>query len=239
LYYNDKLISSRHSDDGEGTREINFKESNLPEGVYKIELRANDDIITKKISTAQSKISFLNKIWLADEGKSLSLFTDSQFVNAQTTNPASLQTLRIGDKEINIDKTYKQFSQQIGGDIKEIKIEKGDIIISGNGVFAFNQENLFNPNFKKVDESFSSQAEGTNYILARYKIPAEGEDGWREASAEFDLSNAYREWNKNSFIISVPGLRADDEIKDSLEIKEIKIELAGRTFLEKLKEVFK
>jgi len=240
LYYSDQLIASRHLPDGEGTREINFKESNLPEGVYKIELRADDDIITKKISTAQNKISFLNKIWLASEAdENISLITDSQFINAQTINPKSLQVVRAGDKELDVNETYKQFSLSAGASEKEIKAEKGDIIISGNGVFAFGQENFFNPNFKRVDEGFSLQAEGTNYILAKYAKPLDKGNGWEEASAEFDLSNAYREFNKNSFIISVPGLKADDDRQDDLEIKEIKIELAGKTLLEKLKEIFK
>jgi len=248
LYYNDKLIASRHLDDdgiktdngetGEA-RELNFKENNLPEGVYKIELRANDDIITKKIATSQSKVSFLNRIWLANENdKDISLFTDSQLINAQTINPGSLQTIKAGDKELKISSTYRQFSRMMENKVSEIKIAKGDIILSGSGVFSFNSENLLDPNFKKVDESFSANPVGINYILAKYKIPEE-KDGWKVGEAEFDLNNAYREWNKNSFIISIPGLKADDEIKDNIIIKNIEIELEGKTLREKLKEIFK
>ena len=245
LYYDDKLIASRHLDDdgiktdngetGEA-RNLDFKEAGLPEGVYKIELRANDDIVTKKIITGQSKIAFLNKIWLADENdKDISLYTDSQIINAQTINPASLQTIKAGDKELEISSTYRQFSQLLENKGSEIKIARGDIILAGNGVFSFNPENLLDPNFKKVDESFSARAEGINYILASYRIPEE-KDGWKVAQAEFDLNNAYREWNKNSFIISIPGLKADDEINDNIQIRGIKIELEGKTLLEKLKE---
>jgi len=248
LYYGDQLIASRHlDDDGVKTdkgemkeaRSLNFKESNLPEGVYKIELRANDDIITKKIIAAQNKISFLNRIWLSNENdKDVTLYTDSQLINAQTINPGSLQNIKVDDKELNIEATYRQFSQMLENKESEIKITKGDLILSGNGVFSFSQENLLNPNFKKVDESFSVNPAGINYILAKYKIPEE-KDGWKIGAAEFDLSNAYQEWSKNSFIISIPGLKADDEIKDDIVVKEIKIELEGKTLREKLKEIFK
>ena len=245
LYYDDKLIASRHLDDdgiktdsgemGE-TREVDFTEAGLPKGVYKIELRANDDIMTKKIETGQSKVSFSNRIWLAGENdKDISLFTDSQLINAQTINPGSLQNIKAGDKELNIEDTYRQFSQMLENKVSEVKVVKGDIILAGNGVFSFNLESLLNPNFKKVDESFSVNPAGINYILAGYRIPEE-KDGWKTAQAEFDLNNAYREWNKNSFIISIPGLKADNEINDSIEIRGIKIELEGKTLKEKLKE---
>ena len=245
LYYDDKLIASRRLDDdgikadkGEmkEVRKLDFAEAGLPEGVYKIELRANDDIITKKIATSQSKISFLNRIWLAGENdKDISLYTDSQLINVQTINPASLQIIKIGDKELEISSTYRQFSQMLENKVSEIKIARGDIILAGSGVFSFNSENLLDPNFKKVDESFSANPAGINYILAGYRIPEE-KDGWKTAQAEFDLNNAYREWNKNSFVVSIPGLKADNEINDSIEIRGIKIELEGKTLKEKLKE---
>ncbi|MDD5071340.1 MAG: hypothetical protein PHQ42_01250 [Patescibacteria group bacterium] len=247
LYYGDRLIASRHLDDdgikadkGEirEARSLDFFEAGLPEGVYKMELRANDDIVTQKIETSQSKISFLNRIWLASENnKDIPFYTDSRLINAQTINPGSLQTIMAGDKELEISSTYRQFSQVLENEISEIGIARGDIILAGNGVFSFNPESLFNPNFKKVDESFLLNPVGVNYILAKYKIPEE-EDGWKIGEAEFDLSNAYRKWNKNNFVISVPGLRADDEINDNIQIKEIKIELEGKNLKEKLKEVF-
>jgi len=245
LYYNNQPITSEHLDDdgiisdsgqrGE-VREIKLKQAGLPEGVYKIELRANSDIITEKIITSQSRLSFLNKLWLTDENKNnFSLFTDSQALNAETINPSSLQTLKVGEDDLALSETYRQFSRTISPGVKEIAIERGDLILSGNGVFSFKADNLVNPNFKKVDESFPESADGINYILARYKTP-DIKDGWKTAEVEFDLNNAYREWNKNSFIISIPGLRTEDGLGDFVEIKKVKISLSGKTLLAKLKE---
>jgi hypothetical protein len=70
IYYNDLLIDTRHlPDDGNLTdnqkeseiRLLELKIPNLPEGVYKIELRVNNDIITNQIKTTQQITSFDKK----------------------------------------------------------------------------------------------------------------------------------------------------------------------------------
>jgi len=246
LYYADQLIASEHlpddgnaQDNGEESeaREIGLKLINLPTGVYKISLRTNNDIITKSITTSQSKISFINKLWVDDSQDNITLYTDSQAINAQTINPGSLQTIEIGEDKLGIEETYRQFSLKAPLGIKEIKIGQGDVILSGNGVFSFNENSLINPQFRKVDNSLDINESGINYILARYIRPKiNGE--WKEAQAEFNIKDAYWEWSKTSFILSVPGLKADDAIEDSWEINNIKVELVGKTLLEKVKEFF-
>jgi hypothetical protein len=246
LYYGNQIIDTRHLDDDgiannsgkeSGTRRLSLKAANLPEGVYKVELRANDDVITEEITTKQSKLSFAAKIRLAGDGaKNISLFTDSNEISAQTVNPGSLQKIKIGDNEMDINQTYKQFNVATGQGVKEIKLEKDDVILAGNGVFGFSQEALVNPAFKKVDGKLDINS--VNYILAKYEIPAE-ENGWKIAQAEFDLSGAYREQGQYNFLISIPGLRADDEIDDEIKIDEIKIELEGKSLWEKIFKNFK
>ncbi len=244
LYYGNQIIDTRHLDDDgiagggkeSGTRRLSLKAANLPEGVYKVELRANDDIITEEIAAKQSKLSFAAKIRLAGAGaKNISLFTDSDEISAQTVNPGSLQKIKIGDNELDINQTYKQFNVATGQGVKEIKLEKDDVILAGGGVFSFSEKALINPAFKKADGKLDINS--VNYILAKYEMPAE-RDGWKIAQAEFDLSGAYREQGRYNFLISIPGLRADDEINDSVEIAEIKIELEGKSLWEKVKQIF-
>lgn len=246
LYYKNKLIDSwRLDDDGivsdSGKRsareELNLKNSSLPEGVYKIEVRASDDIITDKIKTKQNKISFINKIWPADAGKeNFSIFTDAKNLSAQTINPAKLQKIKIGESELTINKTYSQFNVDISSTTSEIKLEKDDVILAGDGVFAFSEESLINPDIKKVNENFDAGGEGINYILARYVSPRE-ENGWKIAKAEFDLIGAYREDGAYNFMISVPSLKADDGIDDGVELDEIKVELERMSLWEKIKRL--
>lgn len=223
-----------------GERGLKINLPGLEEGVYKVELAVNDDIVTKKIITGQSKLAFINRIWLAEgDADNIILYTDSQAVNAQTINPAKLQNIQIGSTTLAVSATYRQFSRETEEEISEIRLAKDDTIISGDGVFSFSRESLINPNLKRVVGNFNPDKRGVNYILADYAFPRAAGDGWQVAEAEFDLAKAYREFYKYSFLISVPGLRAEDEIDDSLEISEIRIDLAGTSLLEKIKKIFK
>lgn len=249
LYYNDSLISSRHLDDdgilvdsGEvkDARIIELKEANLLEGVYKVEVRCNNDIITKQITTSQKKLAFINKIWVVDgKNDDFIIFTDSREISAQTINPGSLQIINIDGENLEINSTYKQFSKifKSSAEAIEIKIKKDDIILSGNGVFSFSEEELINPSFKKVSSNIDINKEGINYVLADYLFPEQDGD-WKIAEIEFDLTGVYREFNKYSFLISVSDLHIDDDINDWIEIDEIKFELEGTNLAKKIKSIF-
>lgn len=247
LYYENQLIDSRHLDDDgiasdngamSQIRELKLLTRNLSEGVYKIEIKANDDIITKKITTKQNKIGFIDRIWLADDNKrNFSIYTDSNYISAQTINPAKLQELQSGDKKLDLKETYKQFDLDLArATSSEIKLQKDDVIISGNGVFSFDREQLINPDFEKVNYRTKIENSNINYILANYESP-KIDDGWKIANVELDLNNAYREFSKYSIMFAIPGLKTDDDIDDNIEIKEIKVELEGTTLWEKIKKL--
>jgi len=255
IYYGDKLIDTRFlEDDGInnekiGTqRTLELKLANMPEGAYKIELRANDDILTKKIITKQSRISFLNKIRIANEDKSnINLYTDSKKIQALTTNPGKLQTIKIGEAELSLAETYKQYSLKTVNGLNNITLAHDDIILSGDGVFSFDKNSIINTSFQKVDENLDVDTHGVNYILAKYNIPRE-ENGWKIATINFELNKAYLEkgnflqgflgGGKYNFLISVPELSAEDEIEDSIEINEIRIDLEGINTMDLIGKVF-
>lgn len=236
LYYQDSLIDSiRLEDDGASQKSLRFENKNLPEGVYKIEIKVSNDIVTEKITTTQSRVSFINKIWIYEGGENLRLFTDSQSLNAQTVNPGSLQKIEAGKQIVDLRETYKLFSEQLEPGIKEIVLEKDDVILSGNGIFAFSEDDFFNPRVSAVDANLDILNSEIDYVLARYRSPEKHED-WSVAELDLDISNAYREFYKHSFLISVPGLRSDDDIKDYVEIDEIRVELEGTSLWEKIKK---
>lgn len=256
LYFNSSLMESRYlNDDGivddSGKKsergKMEFKIADLPEGVYKIELRASDDIIAKNIITKQKNVSFINKIWLAEgSGENIILYSDSDIISAQTTNPGRLQAIRVGESDLKISETYRQFSIKASGTAPEIKPEKDDIILAGNGMFSPDKDGLFNPEFKKVDENFNADEKGVNYILADYASPFE-ENGWKIGRVVLNLNGAFREderglFNRNAgkynFIISIPGLKVEDNTDDGVEIKEIRINLEGANLWEKVKKIY-
>lgn len=243
VYYRDEIIDSKHmeddgnfNDDGKvgNSRDLELKIPGLPEGVYKIEIRANDDIVTKDISTKQQKMAFVNNVWLADEGsKDITLYTNSNILNVKTTNPASLQKIYFKGETLDLNETYKQFSVKSASSSREMKLNKDGVILAGLGVFGFSDSDLIDPRFKKVDSNINVDEDGINYILADYNSPLlDGE--WKVVEVEFDLSRAYREKNKYNFVISVPGLKPE-EINNSLEIGRIKFDLTGTNLLEYIK----
>jgi len=251
LYYNDLLIDTRHLDDDGNNlddkkeselRKIELRIPNLPEGVYKIELRVNDDIITREIKSKQKIISFINKINIDNDGtKNIFIYTDSQRLEATTIYPDNLQTIKVGNTEIAVSESYKQFSSVLEASVAssglhQIILEKDGLVISGNGMFSFSEDGLVNPKFKKVDENLDLTNVKLEYILADYKSP-ENIDGWNYSRVDIDLSKAYREDRTYSFILSIPGLKID-VLNDFIEIDKIEIELEGDTLFDLLKKKF-
>ena len=79
-------------------------------------------------------------------------------------------------------------------------------------------------------------AEKINYVITAYS-PAQTTGEWKTKTVSFDLTKAFRYENNYNFIISVPGLIADDQAEDYVEIKNIKVELSGKTLTDKLNSV--
>lgn len=249
LYYQDEIIftknieevSAAENDELVELGEIEIKQSGLPEGVYKLELRASDDIVTRSIVTEQGKIAFINKIrLLRDNQENIKIYTDASKLNAVTPHPDRLQTIKVGSEILDLNDTYKLISLDIPLTLAtntkdkstELTLELDGVTISGNGVFAFTREQMINPRLKKVDENIDINVEGINYVLANYTSPKEN-DSWQVANIQVDLKQAYRERGAYQFIISVPGIQ-DGEYVD---IDEIKVELKGKNLIEKLKEI--
>ncbi len=242
LYFNDELIDFKHilddgntGNNGKFSEEniFQFKLANLPEGAYKIEVKANNDVITKTIKSAHKKMAFIHKLELFNAGKEdIKLYTDSNSIQATTVFPESLQIVKINKNNLDINETYKQFEILIDqGTSSEILLQKDGLILSGDGVFAFDPSSLINPKIKKADYNLDVDKSGINYIIAKYKTPEKiGE--WTIAKVEIDLAQAYRENSKNSFIISAPALKQED--KKELYFDLIEIELRGRSLLDKI-----
>ncbi|MEA3449486.1 MAG: hypothetical protein U9Q85_00670 [Patescibacteria group bacterium] len=245
LLYDNEVINSRLLDDiktqenkeVEGRGQVNFKIFSLPEGLYKIELRANNDIVTKSIETRQNKLSFINKVeLLRDDNTDIKIYTNSNQIQATTIYPDRLQTIKTANGDFEIKTTYQQhqfdvLASNASSSISELILEKDGLKISGNGVFAFAEQALLNPTLKKLDRNLDINS--INYLLAEYKN-AEQTGNWKMVSQNFDLTQVYCEDNTYQFIISIPGLRADAGVDDYVEIKKIKVELSGKSLLEKI-----
>ncbi len=257
VYYNDKQIFADHlDDDGVATdsgiktpwRHLRVNLASLPEGVYKIGVRANNDIVTRTIETPQIYMTFVNKINLASAPEiscGRNLFTDSRQVQAQTAYSDNLQEISVVDannpaleaQKIKLTEAFKQFSTEIDLPERSYLILANDgVMVSGDGLFSFGPEQFINPKIRKIDATFNAGKEGIDYVLANYASPAkEGE--WFVSPADFDLQNVYKQWNKHSFLLSVPGLKSETSNGEGVTVKEIKVELSGTSIFEKIKKM--
>lgn len=244
IYDSNKLVRSfTKEDDGNITdnaivmagNNLKINIPDLPEGAYKVEFKAGDDIIVNQIKTSQSKLSFIEKVYFAEKNEPLVIYTDSRMINAETINPKSLGKIKINKDELNLDKTYKLFSLKNSEEIAKIEMPKRDLFVAGDGVFGFSKESLFNPKIKKINENTDVAKENLKYIISGYSEPSKGE--YSKASADFDLSPAYRENQKYGFILSIPGLDAESG-KEKVIIKSVRIDLEGKTFIDKIKEIY-
>jgi hypothetical protein len=218
-------------------RELRLEMVKLPEAAYRLELVANDDIVTTMIATPQTKLSFINKVWFAEGAKTpIILDTDSQTVNVQTFNPAKLSTVTVGPYRLAVAETYRQYSATTDGRLTEVVLPQDDMIVSGDGVFSIAGGGFINPSFTKVGPNFYPYRRSIRYVIADYLPPKTDQDGWQVAEAEFDLgSSAYREFYKYSFMISAPGLKAEETPQRKLILKDISIEFSGSSLWDKIK----
>ena len=219
-------------------RQASFKITGLIEGVYRLSIIANDDIVTKNIESGISQFALINKVWLYDNNKkNLVLYTNSHLISAQTINPASKEKIKVGGSVLDLNETYKQISLKIISQPAKIELAKDDIIISGDGVFSFDESGLLDPRFKSVDKNIDINQGAVDYIITNYKNPLES-GGWQLATADFDLTKAYQENGKYQFLFSIPGLKAEEPAEGDVIIKEIKIDLSGTSLRQKFNKYF-
>lgn len=250
-----EIISKDIADDGviidSGQETIHepasFVVKDLPVGMYKIEVRANDDIISNKILSLQTEIFFINKLWLVDNSvESLDLYTNADNLRATAFGARGQQRVLFANQYLDVSAPFEQFyakaSANVSKDYYRINVLPDNIILENNGLFSFSDRLFLNPDFPKIDGDWRDDGQ-TNFILSDYQAPQE-EDGLKTAVLEFNLKDAYREDKKYNFILSVPGLYAVNKNKAYLnedlaylEIQEISIELSGKSLFTKVKEI--
>jgi hypothetical protein len=222
-------------------RELAVFEPGLPEGVYKLIVRANDDIITQELAYRHLYLSFPGSVRLYQTGREdIHVFTTSPRLQVKTVHPDSRQIIDFAGSKLALTETYRQFEAESATSAPEyvIGLERDGVTLSGNGNFAFRPDELFDPSLRKVDRNFSRFIKETDFILTEYEPQDRQYGEWTQATQVFDLTQASRHESRYGFILSVPGLRADDNIADGIEIKKISVELAGKNIWQKIKELF-
>jgi len=145
--------------------------------------------------------------------------------------------VRTSGQEVKIDETYKQFILRSAKATTTLSVEKEDIILAFNGSLSLSPDAHINPKFKQVGPELDINASGIDYVIARYAGPRVEED-YKAATVIFDLKKAYHENKGYSIILSIPGLKAEENDNSKyLEIESISVKLRGKSIYKKIKEI--
>lgn len=239
VYYQDKLIFSENSSFlQDNSLKYSLNLPSLPEGAYKIEVKVDDNILTKEINTNLSKLTFINRVWLEGQEDGFVLFSNKNNIRIK-----SLESLCLGEVKINkeiflIDKIYQQFNIDILdksnglGLLNKISSDSCGFLIENSGLFSFSRESFFDPTLKKLEAGIDW--EKINFVLADFQYPEKIND-YYISEISLDLKNSIKEKDGYNFIISAPFLK-NLLSSQYLEIEEMEIKLTGKNLFTKIKE---
>lgn len=214
---------------------FSISRSDLAPGLYRLEFKANDDLVLNSLRINSSYLSAINKIWPFDQEK-IFLLTDAPYLQVKSLDPGALQDFSFGQERLSLSEIYHQyeFKSRQGG-VQAINLERGGLILENNGVFAATADSLLNPDYQRLAR-FSTLSEEIDFVLADYESAQAEEDGWLRSRLDFEAGDFYRENQRYSLILSVPGLKLDGGAGGLLEIKEIKVHFYGKSLREKVRD---
>lgn len=239
-------------------KKIQVKIPDLEEGIYKVELNTNDDLLTRKIKTKQKLLVFERQLFLAEsreyiasineQNSSLTFYNTGNNMTVETSHPNSLQTIKINNQDLEIQEINKKYvlgkNELSAEEFDIIESSQSDLYLESNGYFVFSLDNMFYPkppNIIPIEPD--TDINEIDYVIAKnYQKPELLENDWKQAQAEFDLKDLYIDENSRiKFLLSTPGLRDSDEEVKVGEIKVIleKDPITINTIISKLKNFIK
>ncbi|MDP2586467.1 MAG: hypothetical protein Q8P32_01725 [Candidatus Komeilibacteria bacterium] len=235
---NKKVYDAKLKDDGtvnnfDGStprRDLAVKVAGLPEGVYRLELKAEDDIFIRTIRTKQQYVTFINRLYLVDNPEYSDGFLDLTYqptaiysniprLGFYTSHPQGLQTVGINkDQSVELIATHQNYFITANSLPAIVYSPKNDLKIFGRGLMAFSQDMFFNPEIYSLrDLTLTPDIE---YIISSYQTPAPLEHGWKKGQVTFSLQNAQIVNRKLRFGLSAPEMNT---AHDLIPIQSIKI----------------
>lgn len=192
-----------------------IKIENIKEGVYKMDLVNNGDLIIRRIKINQSKLVVNKRVFLADskvyklETKPVKLYTKinkNTELNFLTYHSEGLQDVIISNKSYKISERHKNIKIPINksNNLQQIITTQNDIIISSDNYYAFTKDSYFDPISYKVVGLENYKI--ADYLYTDYKEP-EKDGEWLIGRAMFDMKDVYVKDGKLSIMLNARHLR--------------------------------
>ncbi len=248
----DPVAEAREADDGNvsddarpsGLRGLLLDVPALPEGVYKVQLKAERDIFFRSIATPQQKLTFLTNIYLADEvayrepNKPVRFWTEAKHLRFVTQHAESIQEIQVGGSVVRMTEPYFEERYEVPETgVVRVDVPRGDTMVRSDGHIAFSPEAWFNPDPIRLSADTDLDRLNVDFVMATYTPPkVVGE--WFVQTVSFDTSQIVKEEGTSKFAISAPGVA---ELQTALLLGAIhmtwtKEPLTWRRFTDEIKE---
>lgn len=192
-----------------------------PEGVYRVELSGTSDIMWRQFVTSQRYMSFKNRLYVGDDvgylvtDRKTSFVTNSKSIAFETFHADSAHRVTLGTSIVDIPKSHELIRAAISDNgIVSGLTDAGDIKMIGDGKFAPSAEAFFDPDPRPFTIQTNLEDPTIRYVYANLPTPTVTDDGWRTASATFDLVDLVKEAGAYKFALSLPGFAADAKTID-------------------------
>lgn len=236
------VFSQEWTDDGEvgitgtanGEKNAEIHLPDLQEGVYRIVLETNDDIIFTHIDSEQHKLVFKGRLHLAGSPEYIktipdlnidptTVISDADFLTIMAKHQYGLGEIGFYNAplEIRRENVPYEWRNPIYSYKHTFTVPANDVEIITTGIFSFSEDAWFDPLFGFEPLSQYTSGGNLDYIISgKYTYP-ERIRGWTTATASFDITRAYREDpTKLDFILSAAGL---DQVPQGLKVRAIHI----------------
>jgi len=197
--------------------------SNLKQGVYKLKLNNNQDLLITNIKLNQNKIILNKQFFPAGSEAYFNDFQESSKIyfktfkpielNAKTYHNAGEQILRINSQELDIVRDGETYTLDIdeSENFYQVVSKKNDYILTGPDFFSFSKESWFNPftGIVSYRNDLSYLEQNADYVLVEY-VPAQDlENNWKLAKTSFNLQDdelVLKDNRELSFVFNIPHL---------------------------------
>ncbi len=202
------------SSQGSSMRSVTLVKNDLPEGVYKVILKADRDIFFRRLTTRERYVTFVGSLYLGDEAgyrdaaRSVQLWTSGKQLSFLTYHADGAQQVTIGSGSLKLPEAQTRYDfAVVDPGLVSVSAPAGDFTMTQDGLSAFSREQFFNPYPTRLASTTNLDALGINFIIARYTSPQE-QDGWLKATAMFDLHTALLNNDDIKLVLSAPGIKS-------------------------------
>lgn len=193
------------------SKSIEFQ--SLQPGTYRLALSADDDIFLRGIGTNVRHWVLGPRLYVGDQtGYStttypLHVWTNSQHLSLETRHREGLQTVHFGSSATTLSQTHSTYRlsrrpEERSGE-RVIDAPAGDVLLFGDGFFAFEPDALFLPKPRRFTDQSDPIAEGIEAIQTPYIVPERLADGWIRLSAEVPL---LKDVDRIRWTLGLPGI---------------------------------